>query len=351
MPRGYVSHHLPGTNDQVKPFLEAHKAPAEGVAGGADTTYPEYIKRIQQPGTPRPTVALSPSPPVRRQPAATGDIETMKVQDNVYLLAGAGANIVAQIGEDGVLLVDSGNGPSSDKVIAAVKRLSDKPIHYILNTSADPDRTGGNERISKAGSRIGTQMVAAALAGEGAAILAHEKVLTALSAPTGQKAAAPAAAWPTDTYFTDVRNLHFNGEAVQMLHQPAAHSDGDSVIFFRRSDVIVTGDLFDITSYPVVDATHGGTFSGLLDAVNRIVDLAIVKDWQEGGTMIVPGTRPSRRPGRHRRVSRHADHRARPRAGFDQERANAGSGQGGAAVARLRRPVRSVRRVHRSGVP
>jgi cyclase len=114
-------------------------------------------------------------------------------------------------------------------------------------------------------------------------------VLNTLSAPTGQKAATPTAAWPTDTYFTDVRNLHFNGEAVQMLHQPAAHSDGDSVVFFRRSDVIATGDLFDITSYPIIDAAHGGTFSGLLDAVNRIVDLAIVKDWQEGGTMIVPG--------------------------------------------------------------
>jgi glyoxylase-like metal-dependent hydrolase (beta-lactamase superfamily II) len=259
------------------------------VAGGADTTYPEYITRIQQPATPRPTVAVSQSQPVRRQPAASSDIETIKVQDDVYLLAGAGGNIVAQVGEDGVLLVDSGAGQASDNVIAAVKRLSDKPIHYILNTSADPDRTGGNERVSKAGSRIGTQMVAAALAGEGAAIIAHEKVLNTLSAPTGQKAAAPTAAWPTDTYFTDVRNLHFNGEAVQMLHQPAAHSDGDSVVFFRRSDIIATGDLFDITSYPIIDTAHGGTFSGLLDAVNRIVDLAIVKDWQEGGTMIVPG--------------------------------------------------------------
>jgi glyoxylase-like metal-dependent hydrolase (beta-lactamase superfamily II) len=289
VPRGYVSHHLPGTNDQVKPFLEAHHAPAEGVAGGGDTTYPEYIKRIQQSGTPRPTVALSPSQPVHRQPLTTGDVETMKVQDNVYLLAGAGGNIVVQVGDDGVLLVDSGTGQASDKVIAAVKRLSDKPIHYILNTGADGEHTGGNERVSKAGSRIGTQMVAAALAGEGAAILAHEKVLNTLSAPTGQKAAAPTAAWPTDTYFTDVRNLHFNGEAVQLLHQPAAHSDGDSVVFFRRSDVIATGDLFDITSYPVIDTAHGGTFGGLLDAVNRIVDLAIVKDWEEGGTMIVPG--------------------------------------------------------------
>ena len=196
------------------------------------------------------------------------------------------------------LLVDSGSGPANDKVIAAIKRLTDKPIHYVLNTSADPDHRGGNERLSKAGSRIGTQMVAAALAGEGAAILAHEKVLNAMSAPTGKQAAAPTAAWPTDTYFTDVRNLHFNGEAIQMLHGPAAHSDGDTFVFFRRSDVIATGDLFDLTSYPAIDAEHGGTFSGLLDAVNRIVDLAIPKDWEEGGTMIVPG---------HGRVADQAD--------------------------------------------
>lgn len=289
VPRGYVSHHLPGTNDQVKPFLELYKAPAEGVAGGGDTTYPEYQKRIQQPATPRPAGALSPAAPVRRQPTSSGDLETMKVQEHVYLLAGAGGNIVVQVGDDGVLLVDSGSSQASDKVIAAVRKLSDKPIHYILNTHADPDHSGGNERVSKAGRRIGTQMVQATLAGEGAAILAHEKVLNALSAPTGRQAAAPAAAWPTDTYFTDVRNLYFNGEAVQMLHQPAAHSDGDTIVFFRRSDVIATGDLFDITSYPTIDAARGGTFTGVLDAINRIVDIAIVKDWQEGGTMIVPG--------------------------------------------------------------
>ena len=161
------------------------------------------------------------------------------------------------------MLVDTGAGKLSDKVIAAVKRLSDKPIHYILNTGADPDHIGGNEALAKAGRRIGTQMVAAALAGEAAAILAHEKVLNAMSAPSGKQAPTPFAAQPTDTYFTDVRNLFFDGEAVQLLHQPAAHSDGDSIVFFRRSDVIVTGDVFDLTSYPVIDAQRGGNFKGL----------------------------------------------------------------------------------------
>ena len=289
VPRGYVSHHLPGTNDQVKAFQSAHGVPAEGAAGGADTTYPEYTRRLQQPATPRPVVALSPNQPVRRQPIETGDVEVLPVQGSVYLIAGAGGNITVQVGDAGVLVVDTGAAPMSDKVVAAIRKLSDKPIHLILNTDADPDHTGGNASLARAGSRIGTQMVAAALAGEGAAIVAHEKVLNALSAPTGKQAAAPAIAWPTDTYFTDTRNLFFNNEAIQMLHPPAAHSDGDSMVFFRKSDVISAGDLFDFTRYPLVDTRHGGSFTGLLEAVNRIVDLAITSDWQEGGTMVIPG--------------------------------------------------------------
>jgi cyclase len=289
VPRGYVSHHLPGANDQVKAFQSAHGVPAEGAAGGADTTYPEYTRRLQQPATPRPVVTLSPNQPVRRQPIETGDVEVLPVQGSVYLIAGAGGNITVQVGDDGILVVDTGTAQMSDKVVAAIRKLSDKPIHLILNTDADPDHTGGNASLARAGSRIGTQMVAAALAGEGGAIVAHEKVLNVLSAPTGKQAAAPAAAWPTDTYFTDTRNLFFNNEAIQMLHPPAAHGDGDSLIFFRKSDVISTGDLFDFTRYPLVDVQHGGSFTGLLEAVNRIVDLAITRDWQEGGTMVIPG--------------------------------------------------------------
>jgi hypothetical protein len=150
VPRGYVSNHLPGANDQINAFLKDRAVPAEAAAGGADTTYPEYLRRIAQPATPRPTVALAPNQPVRRQPAAAGDIEVLRVQGNVYLLAGDGGNIAAQIGDDGVLLVDTGAGKLTDKVIAAVKRLSDKPIHYVLNTGADPDHIGGNEAVAKA---------------------------------------------------------------------------------------------------------------------------------------------------------------------------------------------------------
>ena len=300
--KGYVPHHLPGANDQLRAFASAHGVPPESALGGVETTYPEYLAKLQQGSTARPAAAVGSSArpdarpsqqnraqPDRNQNLANGDIQVLPVQGNVYMLAGAGGNIAVQVGDEGVLLVDSGLGQFSDKVLAAVRKLSDKPIHYILNTEAHPDHTGGNESLAKAGARIGTVMVTANLAGESAAIIAHEKVLNAMSAPTGKQSARPSGAWPTDVFSDDSKAVYFNGEAIQLLHQPAAHTDGDSLAFFRRSDVVVSGDTFDITSYPFIDSQRGGSFSGVVDAVNRIVELAIPKDWQEGGTMVIPG--------------------------------------------------------------
>jgi glyoxylase-like metal-dependent hydrolase (beta-lactamase superfamily II) len=102
---------------------------------------------------------------------------------------------------------------------------------------------------------------------------------------------------PTETYFTSTHEL-FNGEAIQMIHAPAAHSDGDSIVFFRRSDVIATGDIFSTVSYPRFDRAAGGTINGVINALNRVIDLAIPRDKQEGGTYIIPG---------HGRVSDEAD--------------------------------------------
>ncbi len=218
-----------------------------------------------------------------------GEVHVLPVQGNVYMLVGAGGNITVDIGDEGVLLVDAGRAQFTDKVLAAIQKLSSQPIRFIINTDADPEHTGGNEALSKAGSKVGTVMVTAALAGTAAEIVAHEKVLNAMSAPTGKVSPAPTAAWPTSTYFTESKAVYFNGEAIQLLHQPAAHSDADSIVFFRKSDVISTGDVFDFTRYPVIDAQKGGSLVGLVAAMNRIVELAIPRDWQEGGTMIVPG--------------------------------------------------------------
>jgi glyoxylase-like metal-dependent hydrolase (beta-lactamase superfamily II) len=204
------------------------------------------------------------------------------------MLAGAGGNIAIQLGEDGVLVVDTGRAPFGEKVLAAIRKLSDKPIRIIINTNADADHTGGNEILAKAGSRIGGGLVVGGYAGDGAMVIAHEHVLNAMSAHNGQVPSAPPAALPTDAYPRDTKDVYANGEGIALFHPQAGHSDGDSVVYFRRSDVIAAGDIYSNTSYPVIDPERG-SLSGELDELNRIIDLAIPKDWQEGGTIIIPG--------------------------------------------------------------
>jgi cyclase len=120
-------------------------------------------------------------------------------------------------------------------------------------------------------------------------IVAAQAVLERMGALEGDKPAFPSEAWPTETYVVDSDEVFFNGEAIQMFHAPAAHSDGDSLVFFRRSDVIATGDLFDTEHYPVIDLARGGSLQGTIDGLNRVIDLAIPAYSEEGGTMVIPG--------------------------------------------------------------
>src|SRR5579883_136014 len=277
--RGYVPHHLPGTNTMLKEFPAKRGVPPEAALGGAETTYPEYMMKLR--GLPYQPPVAPPQPNAPPRTGKEGDIEVLPVQGNVYMLAGAGGNIAIQVGEDGVLVVDTGKAQFSDKVFEAIRKVSDKPIRIIINTSADSDHTGGNERLAKAGSKMGGGLVVGGSAGDGAMVIAHEHVLNAMRT-------APFEAQPTDAYPRETKDVYANGEGIALYHPSAAHSDGDSVAYFRRSDVIVTGDIYSTTSYPVVDAEHG-SFSGILEELNHIIDLAIPKDWQEGGTMIIPG--------------------------------------------------------------
>lgn len=229
--------------------------------------------------------ALAPNRPVQpARPADDGEIHVLPVQGNVYMLVGGGGNATVQAGKDGVLVVDTKLAAQADKVIAAIRKISDKPIRYILNTSADSDHTGGNEKLAAAGSTITGGNVAGFNAGFPATMVAHEKVGARM-----REAGAPPAAWPQDTYFTEGKDLFLNGEAVQIFHQPAAHSDGDSLVFFRRSDVLSTGDIFTPDRYPVIDVAKGGSINGVVNALNRILDLTVPADKQEGGTMVIPG--------------------------------------------------------------
>jgi cyclase len=294
-PKGYVPHHLPGTNAQLREFPARHNVPPEAALGGAETTYPEYMRKLQShaAGSAGQAPALEDSSGGAQGRATEnqhgGEIQVLPVQEHVYMLAGAGGNIAVQVGDDGVLVVDSGLPEAREKVVAAIRQLSDKPIRFILNTDADPDHTGANEILARAGSKVGGGLLVGGNAGPGASVIAHEQVLRTMSAAAGKPAAMPAGAWPTDAYAGETKEVYFNGEGIELLHQPGAHTAGDSLVYFRRSDVVVAGDIYVNTSYPVIDRERGGTFSGVIAGLNRIIDLTIPKDWQEGGTMVIPG--------------------------------------------------------------
>ena len=218
-----------------------------------------------------------------QQNSDDGSIHVWPVHGNVYLLVGAGSNITLSVGKDGVLMVDSGQAQMSDKVIAAIQEFTRQrdpngpalPVRYIINTSVDADHTGGNQKIAESS-------LFKPLEG-GEMIIAHDNVLAGM-------ADAPEKAKPTHTYETEQYKLNrfFNGEGVQVIHMPAAHTDGDSIVWFRFSDVISTGDLFT-DSYPIIDLEKGGSIQGLLEALNRIIDLVFPEFRVQGGTMLIPG--------------------------------------------------------------
>lgn len=245
----------------------------------------------------------------RRPPAAAAgmpdfsavEVRSLHVQGNVYMLVGAGGNVTLQIGDDGVLVVDTQFAPMADKLLAEIRRLAgDKPIRWIINTHGHGDHTGGNAVIRAAGHTIvGGNVAQDDPRGQiGATLLAHENVQLNMVKSAGTPQAVKQEDWPTETYIGNGYQFTFNDEAIDLIHQPNAHTDGDTMIYFRRSDVLVTGDLYVTEGYPYVDRTRNGTFTGSLAALNRMIDITVPKDKQEGGTMVIPG---------HGRVSDEAD--------------------------------------------
>jgi cyclase len=228
--------------------------------------------------------------------AASGGLEVLQLRPNFYMIAGGGSNVGVQIGDDGVVVVDAGSSAAAADTVAAIQKLTPRPIRYIIDTSPDPDHVGGNETLSKAGQTLFTAAGSISLPGNYlggvASILSAEKVLTRMSAPTGQASPFPAGAWPTETFDHARKYMFLNGEGIEVLHQPAAHTDGDVVVFFRRSDIVVAGDILDMTRFPVIDVERGGSIKGEIAALSRIVDLAIPSVpivSREAGTIVVPG--------------------------------------------------------------
>jgi glyoxylase-like metal-dependent hydrolase (beta-lactamase superfamily II) len=211
------------------------------------------------------------------------EIEVLQIRPNFYLIAGAGGNVTVQFGADGVMLVNAGSQEASGEVLAAIRKLTQESILYIINTSADADFVGGNGKLSEAGRNITTVPVYASagrlsVTGSNvdvARILAHQNVLLRMSAPTGQAAPFSSDKWPNESFNGRRKYLFFNDEGVEILHLTNAHTDGDSVVFFRRSDVVVAGDILDTTRFPVVDVSRGGSIQGEINALNRLLELAI----------------------------------------------------------------------------
>jgi glyoxylase-like metal-dependent hydrolase (beta-lactamase superfamily II) len=284
--KGAVPLYQPGENVQAKEFQVRHGISEAAAMGGAETSYPEFQ---------RSPVAVAKAAPRVRVVAMNPDSEVhvRAVQGNVYLLTSGGNNIAAQIGKQGILLVDTLTAALSDKVLAALGKLTAGKIRYIVNTSADEEHTGGNEALRRAGVTIIDLNAPGSFtpldAASGAQIIAHDQVLKRMSAPTGVKSPVPSGAWPTTTFLEDEKSHYFNEEPVKLYYQAAASSDGDVVVLFRRSDVIVTGDVFSTDRYPMIHADKGGTIDGLLEALNRIIEIAVPAHEEEGGTLIVPG--------------------------------------------------------------
>jgi glyoxylase-like metal-dependent hydrolase (beta-lactamase superfamily II) len=215
------------------------------------------------------------------QPATTsGDIGVLKVQGNVYMVVTSAGNIAAQVGDDGIVVVNTAEETLAPAIAAALRKLNDKPIQWIVNTDAALNHIGGNAALPVATGLPRQRQPR---------IVAQANVLNLLGGPQRAQLKVPEALWPNDEYNTPTKDFAFNGEAVVVTHLPHALSDGDSIVHFRRSDVLAVGDLFTPGFYPAIRVDRGGTIQGFLDALNLILRITVPLKYQEGGTYVIPG--------------------------------------------------------------
>ena len=238
------------------------------------------------------TLLAAPSLLAQQHPSVvSGNLETIQIRPNIHVIFGAGGNVTVQSGEDGLVVVDTGATERATDLLAAIKAISPKPIRLLINTSADADHVGGNAILAAGGIGISPDPFAAG--GNAATILAHENVMLRMSGVNGSGDPLPTRMWPNDTYTTRFRPMYVNEEGVQVIRQTGAHSDGDSMVLFRRADVIATGDIVDLRHFPVIDTARGGSIQGELDALNRLLIEFVVPNIPQvlkpGRTLVVPG--------------------------------------------------------------
>ena len=321
----FVPHHLPGREPFISEWLPSEDwIPFDAIRGGVKTIYPEYravvdgsvdVASLSVPSSP---TALPADDRVAAQSPEDGEIHVLPVQGNIYMVMANGRNFTVSVGADGVMLVNTGPADMTDRIQETIAELVNdlsrpstlgcfgmncpgtpsgwtspytnavisspappRPLRYILNTSAAPHNVGGNAALAPTGTgRRGR-----------AAIIAHENVLIAMSAGEGEPWAMDREAWPTESFYSDIYKMtaYFNGEAVIVYHEPAANTDGDSIVFFRHSEVISAGDIFSTVSYPRIDLDRGGSVQGVIAGLNHILDMAVAEYRSQGGTWIIPG--------------------------------------------------------------
>lgn len=245
--------------------------------------------------------SLAAQPPRRAAPAAQPpaqpdfsavQVRSKHVKGNIWVLQGAGGNVTVQIGDEGVLLVDTQYAQMGEKIIAEVRRLAgNKPLRFILNTHAHEDHIGGNFAVGQYGSKVfgGNERNDNPAGMKGATMIAHENVQFNLLKAEGTPQETAKANWPTEYYTGEKYEIYFNGEGIELLHQPTAHTDADTFVFFRSSDVVSAGDIWNANGYPFIDVARGGHINGIIAGLNKLVDIAIPDINEEGGTMIIPG--------------------------------------------------------------
>ena len=265
----FVPHYLPGENTLLDEFSEKYAIPRWAMEAGAATMFPEFAARLE-PGGDR---SVAPEPADVPAPESPPDgIRSMHVKGQVWAIFGAGGNVTVQIGDEGVLVVDTGTAEMAAAVREEIRRLAgERPIRYAISTHFHADHTGGN--VSIANEPL-----------QQAAILAHENVGLRLV-----EAGSDAGNLVMDTFYGESKAIYFNGEAIEIIHVPAAHTDGDSLVFFRGSDVVSAGGVISTTSFPSFAASQGGSVNGLVTALNRILDITVAETRGQGGTIVVPG--------------------------------------------------------------
>ena len=289
-----VPNYLFGENPFVREFGDKYKVPLAAYLGGAETTYPEFMKRVATLTEPDGLAKTRPAAGARATSRAVdpephdGEIHVWQIRNNVHMLLGAEGTIVVQVGDEGTFVVDSGSDRLADATVAAIHRLSDKPIQFLANTSFRAEHTGGNVKLRIAGADPSVRGSFFALqfadAGVGATIMSHQNVQNRMVALK-----LPAAGIPSDTYLEERRRTFHNNDAIEMFWEPNAVTDGDSIVHFRRADVIVAGDIFTTTQYPVIDVNNGGSVQGEIKALNDILGRTVYRHEGEGGTLVVPG--------------------------------------------------------------